>query len=58
MWSGFVGSFSKDCGFIVIAICFKRAEECSQNENPKTDGEVSWASGGGAVLLKLIYNMD
>ena len=58
MWSDFVGSFSKDCGFIVIAICFKRAEECSQNENPKTDGETSGASSGRTVFVKLIYNID
>ena len=58
MWSGFVGSFSKDCGFVVIAIYFKRAEECSQNENTKTDGGASGAGGSRTEIVKLVYNID
>ena len=58
MWSGFVGSFSKDCGFIVIAICFKRAEECTQIENAKTDGKTSETSDGRTVSVNIIHNID
>ena len=58
MWSDFVGSFSIDCGFIMIALCFKRAEECTQNENAKTDGKTSGASDGRTVSVNIIHNID
>ena len=42
----------------MIAMCFKRAGECTQNENAKTDGKTSETSDGRMVSVNIIHNID